>query len=170
MAMMYRWAAPAATFTRVACAVSKAVFQSIAAGLAACCVFAKSVNASLKLVDVGIAHPTFAIDDSSDAPPDDNLPLELPQRDEAVDVLCARVARGTADMVVCSAMQEDQVAAALQTGRDVADAATRSRAASGGAGATLLCVGEIGIGNTTAAAALLAGLTGASQAHLHCKV
>lgn len=50
-------------------------------------------------------------------------------------------------------MSEQELEAALQVGRD----ATKRACA---AGAQVLCVGEIGIGNTTASAALLCALTG----------
>lgn len=51
-------------------------------------------------------------------------------------------------------MSEEELDRALQAGRDAAE-----RAHSGGA--QVICIGEIGIGNTTAAAALLCALTGA---------
>jgi cobyric acid synthase CobQ/nicotinate-nucleotide--dimethylbenzimidazole phosphoribosyltransferase/5,6-dimethylbenzimidazole synthase len=68
---------------------------------------------------------------------------------EVVDV---GLGAGTADFTTGPAMTRDELDAALERGRAVAAALA--------ADADVLIVGEIGIGNTTAAAALLAALTG----------
>jgi nicotinate-nucleotide--dimethylbenzimidazole phosphoribosyltransferase len=63
-----------------------------------------------------------------------------------------RVAEGSADITCGPALTEQQLQTAMESGRELAGAlATRS---------DLLILGEIGIGNTTVAAALLAALTG----------
>jgi nicotinate-nucleotide--dimethylbenzimidazole phosphoribosyltransferase len=67
-------------------------------------------------------------------------------------VLNRRVAPGSGDITVGPAMTQAQLEAALDTGAQLARDALD--------GADCLVLGEIGIGNTTAAAALLAGLTG----------
>jgi Phosphoribosyltransferase len=185
-------------------AVTLAVYQSIAAGLAACCVLAKSSGATLDLVDVGVLLPPAPVDtisgaaaaddaeagagrsradagddadlDCSDAAharvsaaasggaaavvPAKAAAAPLPATvDAVVTVRPARVANGSANMARAPAMSEAELDAALEAGRE----AGRSAAA---AGAQVVCAGEIGIGNTTAAAALLAGLTGASSCAL----
>lgn len=67
-------------------------------------------------------------------------------------VLPRRVADGSADFTMCPALTQEQLEAAVEVGYTVAhDLADR---------ADVIVVGEIGIGNTTAAAALLAGLDG----------
>ena len=126
-------------------AVTVPVFQSIAAGLAACAVLARSVNASLELVDVGVNVPAG--------------PVPLPQRDGRVRVTHRRVCNGTRDMTLRAAMSGDEMREAMAAGA----AALRCAEA---AGCSVVCVGEIGIGNTTAAAALLSALTGAVDALL----
>jgi nicotinate-nucleotide--dimethylbenzimidazole phosphoribosyltransferase len=63
-----------------------------------------------------------------------------------------RVADGTGDLTKGPAMTRDQLDAAVQAGAELASEAL--------ADADCLACGEIGIGNTTAAAAVLAGLTG----------
>ncbi|ACI50954.1 nicotinate-nucleotide/dimethylbenzimidazole phosphoribosyltransferase [Gluconacetobacter diazotrophicus PA1 5] len=59
----------------------------------------------------------------------------------------------TADFTVAPAMDQDAFLAAVATGHDAVEAET-----------DLLCLGEMGIGNTTAAAALAASLYGGSGA------
>lgn len=66
----------------------------------------------------------------------------------------AAVRRGTADFAVAPAMTRDEVVAAVELG-----AAEAERAAADGV--RCLATGEVGIGNTTAAAALVAAFTGA---------
>jgi nicotinate-nucleotide--dimethylbenzimidazole phosphoribosyltransferase len=119
--------------------VTVPVFQSIAAGLAACTVIANTVGASLELIDVGVNFPSGQV--------------PLPRRHSKVLVSHGRCANGTEDISERAAMTAEQLEAAMEQG-----AASVRRASS--AGCRVVCVGEIGIGNTTAAAALLAALTG----------
>jgi nicotinate-nucleotide--dimethylbenzimidazole phosphoribosyltransferase len=63
-----------------------------------------------------------------------------------------RIAAGTRNFCVEPAMSSAQAAAALSTGIDCAEEAVRQ-------GCTLLGLGEMGIGNTTAASAITAALT-----------
>lgn len=68
-----------------------------------------------------------------------------------------KIARGSANMLHGPAMSDAQLAQALKTGASfVAQAAER--------GVVLLAVGEMGIGNTTAASAITCALTGAPAA------
>lgn len=66
-----------------------------------------------------------------------------------MDVVPLNLNRPTADFTEGPAMREDEVVAALRSGWDAVDAAT-----------DLLVVGEMGIGNTTSAAAIAARLFG----------
>ena len=68
----------------------------------------------------------------------------------------AKVAAGSADMTAGPALTEAELDAALGAG------ARRSRASSPTRGVDCLVLGEIGIGNTATAAALVCALTGAS--------
>jgi nicotinate-nucleotide--dimethylbenzimidazole phosphoribosyltransferase len=95
------------------------------------------VGAELVVVDVGVAGRRFEPGvDGSDA-----------------RLLDRRVASGTRDFSVEPAMSAAEVGAAIAAGRDViADLA--------GGGVDLVAVGEMGIGNTTSASAVVAALTG----------
>jgi nicotinate-nucleotide--dimethylbenzimidazole phosphoribosyltransferase len=64
-----------------------------------------------------------------------------------------KVRRGTRNMLHAPAMTDDEVAVALQIGIDLAESASKQ-------GINLIAVGEMGIGNTTAASAITSALTG----------
>ena len=72
----------------------------------------------------------------------------------AASLVRARVRAGTADLSEGPAMTQDEARQAIGVGLDVAAATIR-------AGARVVGLGEMGIGNTTAASALVAVLTGA---------
>lgn len=63
-----------------------------------------------------------------------------------------KIRRGTRNMLHEPAMTEDELRAALQIGIDLAESAGKQ-------GLNLIAVGEMGIGNTTAASAITAALT-----------
>ena len=69
-----------------------------------------------------------------------------------------KVARGTANMLREPAMTDDDLQRALATGIEQANHAFES-------GFDLIAIGEMGIGNTTAAAAITCALTGAAPMH-----
>jgi nicotinate-nucleotide--dimethylbenzimidazole phosphoribosyltransferase len=111
------------------------------AGGAAINVLARQAGASVTVVDVGMAsdlpvQPAGTVASSGDT-----------------RLLHRRVRAGTADIAVEPAMSEDEVRRARDVGADVA----RDLVA---AGARALVCGDMGIGNTTAAAAVIAALTG----------
>ena len=114
--------------------VTAQMVATICSGRAAINALARQVRARVVVVDVGVAAPSSAL------PP----PPALWHR---------RVADGSADLSRGPALRSDQVDAALAVGREVAGALVRD-------GAGLLVTGEMGIGNTTAAAAVVAALTG----------
>jgi NaMN:DMB phosphoribosyltransferase len=159
-------------------AVTAAVFESIRADIAACCVLSRSAGASIHLVDVGIgvpmhessSDPTTAPHRSSKQDAVSKAPSERPKCDRQLpmpeprtvevgarpDIIVerGRIRAGTRDMVTESAMHAWELEAALRSGAEAAAKAVED-------GVKVVCVGEIGIGNTTAAAALLSALTGA---------
>jgi nicotinate-nucleotide--dimethylbenzimidazole phosphoribosyltransferase len=75
--------------------------------------------------------------------------------DEAPGLVRAKVRRGSRNMSREAAMTEDELAAAMEAGLDRARSASEK-------GQHLVAVGEMGIGNTTAASAIAAVLTGQS--------
>jgi nicotinate-nucleotide--dimethylbenzimidazole phosphoribosyltransferase len=105
--------------------VTVAMIANFANGGAAISVLAKSLGATLEVVDVGAASE----------------PPALP------GVIAARAGNGTANFVQQAAMSERQLAAAIEAGRE---AVLRAVAA----GAQLFIGGEMGIANTTSATAL----------------
>lgn len=115
--------------------VTAQMVANFCAGGAAVNALARQVGARLLVVDVGVA---------ADLEPHPSL-------------LVRKVAPGTADLSIGPAMTEAQARAAFDIGVDVADALVRD-------GIRLLGAGEMGIGNTTPAAALVAAFTGREAA------
>lgn len=114
--------------------VTVEMVKNFAAGGAAVNVLAKAHHARLRVVDVGVAGDLSALGDA---------------------IIHAKVAHGTANIIDHAAMTTEQMARALQVGRSQADAAIAG-------GANLLIAGEMGIANTTPAAALISALLGVS--------
>lgn len=112
--------------------VTAAMVRQCVGGGAAVSAIARTVGARLIVVDVGVAA------DLSDVP----------------GLVHAKVRPGTRDLSVEPAMTADEMAAAVRAGGEVAGRALDE-------GADLLVLGEVGIGNTTAAACCIAALTGA---------
>lgn len=110
-------------------AVTRAMLSSLAKGQAAIAVLARHINAIYAVVDVGV--------NASDI--QDNVHIE-------------RIARGTGDLSTEAAMTTQQAEQAIAIGQRHASAAIAQ-------GANLLIAGEVGIGNTTAAACLISALT-----------
>ncbi|MDS4070975.1 MAG: nicotinate-nucleotide--dimethylbenzimidazole phosphoribosyltransferase [Candidatus Competibacter sp.] len=117
--------------------VTAEMVRNFARGGAAISVLAREWNARLEVVNVGTVRPLE----------------ELP------GVLDARVGPGTANFVHEPAMNADRLREALAAGHDSAE-----RAAIGGA--HLFVGGEMGIGNTTSAAAVACALLGLPAAQL----
>lgn len=102
--------------------------------------FARQAGASVTVVDVGVANP---------------LPAQPAVLDpSAPRLVVASVRRGTRDLAVTAALTRDEALAAVRTGIRTADELID-------AGAGILLTGDMGIGNTTPAAALIAAFTGA---------
>jgi nicotinate-nucleotide--dimethylbenzimidazole phosphoribosyltransferase len=114
--------------------VTAQMVANFCAGGAAINVLARHVGASVVVVDVGVASP---------------IPTE------STALLRRNVAQGTANLAVGPAMTEAQARAALEVGAEVGTEAVKR-------GARMLVTGDMGIGNTTPSAALIAALTGTS--------
>lgn len=112
--------------------VTGQMLRLFAADRAAINVLARFLGAEIIVVDAGVASP----------------PAGLGER-----VVPLRLASGTANFRMGPAMTCAQASAALEGGIDIAE-----RAAAAGAG--LLATGDMGIANTTAAAAIVAATTG----------
>ena len=117
--------------------VTAEMVRNFARGGAAISVLAREWNARLEVVNVGTVQPL------------EDLP----------GVLDARIGPGTANFVHEPAMSLEQLHDALEAGREAAE-----RAAIGGA--QLFIGGEMGIGNTTSAAAIACSLLGLPAAQL----
>ena len=117
--------------------VTAEMVRNFARGGAAISVLARTWDARLEVINVGTVQPLE----------------ELP------GVLDARVGPGTANFVREPAMTGDQLHEALMAGHDAAERAVIN-------GARLFVGGEMGIGNTTSAAALACSLLGLPAAQL----
>ncbi len=114
--------------------VTAAMVGGICAGSAAVNVISRQVGATVVPVDVGVAG---------------DLPEELP------GLLRRRVRPGTADLTITEAMTRAEAVQAMLVGAEVARSVIAEH------GAQVLLTGDMGIGNTTASAALIAAFTGA---------
>ena len=114
--------------------VTAQMVANIAGGGAAISVLARQHGATVTVIDVGVAAP---LDDLAHQP----------------RVLDRKVRPGTANLAVGPAMGRAEAERALDVGVDVADQLIDE-------GARALVTGDMGIGNTTAAAALIAKFTG----------
>jgi nicotinate-nucleotide--dimethylbenzimidazole phosphoribosyltransferase len=111
--------------------VTAQMMANLAGGGAAACVFSRTLGVSLEVIDVGVAADLRGLD----------------------GIVHAKVRAGSGNFVDGPAMTTAECASAIEAGR-----AAARRAAE--AGMRTLILGEMGIGNTTAAAALASALTG----------
>jgi nicotinate-nucleotide--dimethylbenzimidazole phosphoribosyltransferase len=121
-------------------AVTGQMVANFLAGGAAINVLAAAVGADLWVIDVGVASEIAE-------------PAATPASGRPVTFVRAPVRRGTHDMTVGDAMSRTEALRAVAVGLDVVES-LRER------GVDLLAVGEMGIGNTTAASAITAAMTG----------
>ncbi|GAB3499079.1 nicotinate-nucleotide--dimethylbenzimidazole phosphoribosyltransferase [Nocardiopsis coralliicola] len=115
--------------------VTAQMVQTMLSGRAVTNAFAAQVGAEVAVVDVGVL---------ADLPP-------------APGLVPRKIARGTADITRAPAMTRSQAAFAIEAGIEVARDLVSS-------GSRCLITGDMGIGNTTPAAALIAAFTGADPA------
>ncbi|SRR5579875_100771 len=117
--------------------VTAQMLRNFANGGAAINVLARHYGCQLKVVDMGVAADTSA--------------------EGLAEVIYRRIGPGTRNFMTQPAMTIAQARAAVETGI----ALLNETAA---AGCTLVGIGEMGIGNSTSAAALLSAITGADPA------
>ncbi len=117
--------------------VTRQMLQNFLAGGAAINALASVARAELTIVDVGVA----------------GAPIEHP------NLLNRRIADGTNNFCKEPAMSREQMRAAIRAGMDCARTAI-------GRGASVIGIGEMGIGNTTVASALCVALTGLDPAQV----
>jgi nicotinate-nucleotide--dimethylbenzimidazole phosphoribosyltransferase len=144
--------------------VTAQMIGNFLAGGAVVNAFARQAGASVTVVDVGVATPLPVAADPSAAPVTEG-PAGTPLPDAvgarpARDVprlVAANVRPGTRDLAVTAALTRDEARAAVETGIRVAGELID-------AGAGILLTGDMGIGNTTPAAALIAAFAGIDPA------
>ncbi|NES28975.1 nicotinate-nucleotide--dimethylbenzimidazole phosphoribosyltransferase [Micromonospora terminaliae] len=122
--------------------VTAQMIGNFLAGGAVVNAFARQADASVTVVDVGVATP---------------LPADPASDPAGPRLVAANVRRGTRDLTVTAALTRDEARAAVETGIRVAGDLVD-------AGAGILLTGDMGIGNTTPAAALIAAFTGVDPA------
>lgn len=122
--------------------VTAQMIGNFLAGGAVVNAFARQAGASVTVVDVGVATP---------------LPTDGGGDPAGPRLVAANVRAGTRDLAVTAALTRDEARTAVETGIRVA-----GELVDGGAG--ILLTGDMGIGNTTPAAALIAAFTGVDPA------
>jgi nicotinate-nucleotide--dimethylbenzimidazole phosphoribosyltransferase len=120
--------------------VTAQMVANFATGGAAINVLARAAGAHLVVVDIGVAA----------AIPGD---ASATGSESGVRLVRARVAPGTRDLSSGPAMTREEAVAAIDVGREVVTGLI-------GDGADLVALGEMGIGNTTSASAIVAALAG----------
>ena len=121
--------------------VTSQMVANFIAGGAAINVLAAQVGALVTVVDVGVASPIPEVPADPAGPP------------RGGRLVGARIRAGTADMTQGPAMTRDEALRAIIVGLGIVDELVAD-------GVDLVGVGEMGIGNTTAASALTAAFTG----------
>jgi nicotinate-nucleotide--dimethylbenzimidazole phosphoribosyltransferase len=120
--------------------VTAQMVENFLGGGAAINVLARQAGARVVVADFGVAF------DGSWGVPSTSLPIQFVKR---------KIGPGTANMALGPAMSSAQAIEAIEAGAALADEAAS-------AGADLFAIGEMGIGNTTAAAAITAAITNAT--------
>jgi nicotinate-nucleotide--dimethylbenzimidazole phosphoribosyltransferase len=137
--------------------VTAQMVANILAGGAVVNAFARQTGASVTVIDVGVGTPLDVLPDGVPGGiPDDGV-IDGTLTGASGRFVAAKVRAGTRDMTVEPAMTRAEAVAAIEVGIRVADQLVE-------AGARALLTGDMGIANTTPAAALIAGLTGAEVA------
>ncbi|MFI6331962.1 nicotinate-nucleotide--dimethylbenzimidazole phosphoribosyltransferase [Micromonospora chersina] len=122
--------------------VTAQMIANFVAGGAVVNAFARQAGASVTVVDVGVATP---------------LPVAPGADPAGPRLVAANVRPGTRDLTVTAALTRDEARTAVETGIRIAGELVD-------AGAGILLTGDMGIGNTTPAAALIAAFTGVDAA------
>ena len=126
-------------------AVTQQMVLNFLSGGAAINVLARQMRARLMVIDAGV-NADFK------PRPAPLMPEANPNLNEPVFIQ-RKIAKGTADFSQGAAMTPQQAQAAIQLGLEISSSEARR-------GLDILLVGEMGIGNTTSASAIIAALTG----------
>ncbi|KAL7459469.1 hypothetical protein ACHAWC_011158 [Mediolabrus comicus] len=118
-------------------AVSRKVLEALDHGIAGASVLSKANNVSLRVIDVGLADG----------------PVEYEWSGNVVRSAVSKIKGGTANFCKGNALTEEEVNMCIDLGREEAKKMIRE------IGADVILFGEVGIGNTTTASALIASLT-----------
>jgi nicotinate-nucleotide--dimethylbenzimidazole phosphoribosyltransferase len=124
-------------------AVSRKVLEALDHGIAGASVLSKCNNVQLRVIDVGLAE--------------DGL-VNYEWSGNVVRSATSRIKGGTANFCTGNAMTEEEVNMCIAVGRDETSKMIDEM------DADVIMFGEVGIGNTTTASALIAALTGANVA------
>ncbi|HEX5015631.1 MAG TPA: nicotinate-nucleotide--dimethylbenzimidazole phosphoribosyltransferase [Candidatus Limnocylindrales bacterium] len=116
--------------------VTQQMVSTFLGGRAAISQLAKTVDASIEVIDIGVAGPTRHVMGSA----------------KGTRFVARRIRPGTSDMTEGPVMTRAEADQAIAVGLEAVDRAIAD-------GVELLGVGEMGIGNTTAASAIVAALT-----------
>ena len=128
--------------------VTAQMVANFVAGGAAINVLARASGADLLVVDIGVAGGADPMA-ADTAEPDGVTGSDA----AGARLVRARIAAGTSDMTAAPAMTREEATAAIEVGRRIVAEVVDG-------GADLIAIGEMGIGNTTAASAIVAALTG----------
>jgi nicotinate-nucleotide--dimethylbenzimidazole phosphoribosyltransferase len=120
--------------------VTRQMLANFAGGGAAVSVLAREAGARLVVVDCGVDRDDASPDATSDA--------------TSAGIVDAAIVRGTDDLTLGPAMTREVAVAMVERGIALATELARD-------GVEIVAVGEMGIGNTTSASAIVAALTGA---------
>jgi nicotinate-nucleotide--dimethylbenzimidazole phosphoribosyltransferase len=134
--------------------ITGAMFRTVAAGDATINAIAATVGARIVLVDAGLVDGDLA--NNLRARRQDLRPLP---GSTAVQIVDARLGSGTRDLAVTDAMTVDDCLAGIAHGARIVSELVAE-------GADLIALGDLGIANTTASAALIAALTGLPAAQV----
>jgi nicotinate-nucleotide--dimethylbenzimidazole phosphoribosyltransferase len=126
--------------------VTAQMVRTFRGGGAAINALAAAASARVVVLDVGVMD--------GDGAGDPTGPAAVDERDAGAELVRTRILAGTRDMTTGPAMRRAEALAAIDAGRSVL---ARLR----GDGVKLVAIGEMGIGNTTAASAITSAMTGA---------
>ena len=133
--------------------VTAQMVANFVAGGAAINILAATIGASVTVVDAGVAGPIRSAASGASRDPGDAYATTTPGTPRGGHLVSARIRPGTADMTEGPAMTRDDALRAVVVGLDLVENLSRDRV-------ELIGLGEMGIGNTTAASALTAVLIG----------
>lgn len=151
--------------------VTLPIFADIAAGTGASAILSRGNSCELNVVDVGMDTPTTTEEGQQE-------PFTTAGGAPHITLTHAKVRRNSHDMTLGPALSPEERMAAQEVGaaavrRYIAAHASHHQQAKIDESVTttphsrlVVCIGELGIGNTTAAAALVAALTGEPAANV----